>query len=223
MTLAVVLGFLLTLVAHIAARWLGVKFKGIPVVVVALILVLVLLKLFSWRFDDYYSATEPLFNALLGYVTVALAIPLAAMRFDDLHLRRLLRLLVIATLTGVAIPMSFAYFFSLSHEYILGFATRAVTTPIALNVADIIHAPKDFAVLIVVISGLLGAALSPLLLKGVNDDRAKGLALGLVAHAIGTVEAWQISPTAGRFAAFGMAVNGMLTAVWLPLVFTLLF
>ena len=40
--------------------------------------------------------------------------------------------------------------------------------------------------------------------------------MGMMAHAFGTVEAWQISPVAGRYAAFGLAVNGLLTAVWLP-------
>ena len=64
--------------------------------------------------------------------------------------------------------------------------------------------------------------MSPWLLAHIDDDRAKGLALGLVAHALGTAEAWQISTEAGRYAAFGMAVNGMFTAVWLPLAFKLI-
>ena len=41
----------------------------------------------------------------------------------------------------------------------------------------------------------------------------RGLALGLAAHAFGTVQAWQMSRTAGRYAAFGLAVNGLVTAV----------
>jgi putative effector of murein hydrolase len=71
--------------------------------------------------------------------------------------------------------------------------------------------------LIIIVSGLLGGAVARFLFKKVDDDRAKGLALGLAAHAFGTVEAWQISPTAGRYAAFGLAVNGLLTAVWVPI------
>jgi len=71
--------------------------------------------------------------------------------------------------------------------------------------------------LIIIVSGLLGGTLSKFLFATIDDDRAKGLALGLAAHAFGTVEAWQISTTAGRYAAFGLAVNGLLTAVWLPI------
>jgi len=50
----------------------------------------------------------------------------------------------------------------------------------------------------------------------INDERASGLALGLAAHAIGTAQAWQRGSVAGRYAAFGMAVNAVFTAIWLP-------
>ncbi|MEG1091284.1 MAG: LrgB family protein, partial [Acinetobacter sp.] len=36
------------------------------------------------------------------------------------------------------------------------------------------------------------------------------------AHAIGTAQAWQRGSIAGRYAAFGMAVNAVFTAIWLP-------
>ena len=48
----------------------------------------------------------------------------------------------------------------LSSPTVLAFATRAVTTPIALNIATLIHAPLAMASLIVILSGLVGAALS---------------------------------------------------------------
>ncbi|RYZ83788.1 MAG: LrgB family protein, partial [Moraxellaceae bacterium] len=146
------------------------------------------------------------------------AIPLAAIRLDNVPLKALVGLFAFATLTSVALPMGLAYAVHLSSPTVMAFATRAVTTPIALNIATLIHAPLAMASLIVILSGLIGAALSPLILRNLNDERAAGLALGLAAHAIGTVQAWQRGPVAGRYAAFGMAVNGILTAIWLPLV-----
>jgi putative effector of murein hydrolase len=68
-----------------------------------------------------------------------------------------------------------------------------------------------------ILLGVIGAAFSPLILKHINDERASGLALGLAAHAIGTAQAWQRGSIAGRYAAFGMAVNAVFTAIWLPL------
>ena len=119
-------------------------------------------------------------------------------------------------------PVGLAWLLHLSEPTILAFSTRAVTTPIALNIASLIDAPLALVSVIVIVSGLIGAAMSPLLLRNVHDERAVGLALGLAAHAIGTVEAWQRSATAGRYAAFGMAVNGVMTAIWLPLLFYVL-
>lgn len=219
LSLSVVLGFLLTLVAHVIARLVGMRTKKVPVVITALFLVIVFLWLAKWPFDDYFAAVQSGFDRLLGYVTVALAIPLAAMRFDGFPLKRLAKILILATLIGALLPMALAYTLNLSHDTVLAFATRAVTTPIGLNISAVIDSPAALAVLIIVISGLLGGAVSPILLAAIEDDRAKGLALGLVAHALGTAEAWQISAEAGRYAAFGMAVNGMITAIWLPLAF----
>jgi putative effector of murein hydrolase len=214
----VITGFMLTLLAHVLARLIGQFFPRLPVIVIAMFIVLGLLWLTRWPYDHYMQQVDRLFQHFLGYVTVALAIPLAAIRLDNVPLKALIGLFVFATLTSVALPMGLAYAVHLSSPTVMAFATRAVTTPIALNIATLIHAPLAMASLIVILSGLIGAALSPLILRNLNDERAAGLALGLAAHAIGTVQAWQRGPVAGRYAAFGMAVNGILTAVWLPLV-----
>ena len=214
--MATLAAVLLTLAAHVIARLLARKLSWLPMVITALVLVLVFLFLLQWDYDNYYSAAKPIFDHLLGYVTVLLAVPLAAMNFKGLPVKKLSLIVAIASVIGTLLPMSLAYLFSLSHDSILAFATRSVTTPIGLSVADLINAPLALANLIIIVSGLIGGAVARFLFRGINDDRAKGLALGLAAHAFGTVEAWQSSHTAGRYAAFGLAVNGLVTAIWVP-------
>ena len=220
--IATIAAILLTLAAHISARVLARRLSWLPMVITAMVLVVVFLFLVQWDYKSYYSVAKPIFDSLLGYVTVLLAIPLAAMDFKGLPVRRLIIIVIIASVVGALLPMGLAYLFALSHDTMLAFATRSVTTPIGLSVASLIKAPLAMANLIIIVSGLIGATLAPLLFRNVHDDRAKGLALGLAAHAFGTVEAWQISHTAGRYAAFGLAVNGLLTAVWVPLFITAL-
>lgn len=215
--IATIAAILLTLAAHVSARVLARRLSWLPMVITAMVLVVVFLFLVQWDYKSYYSVAKPIFDSLLGYVTVLLAIPLAAMDFKGLPVRRLIIIVIIASVVGALLPMGLAYLFALSHDTMLAFATRSVTTPIGLSVASLIKAPLAMANLIIIVSGLIGATLAPLLFRNVHDDRAKGLALGLAAHAFGTVEAWQISHTAGRYAAFGLAVNGLLTAVWVPL------
>ncbi len=219
-TLMVFFGFLLTFIGYVAAKLLNQRFPKLPMVVAAIIFVMGLLAICDWHYEAYAQTVAPLFNRLLGYATVALAIPLATIRFDQLPIKRLLGLFTFATLLGSLLPMGLAYALHLSHPDVLAFATRAVTTPIALNVAALIHAPLVLASFIVIFSGLIGAALSPLILRNINDERAAGFALGLAAHAIGTAQAWQRSTIAGEYAAFGMAVNGVVTALWVILVFS---
>ena len=211
------LAFALTLVSYMAAKPLNQRLPQVPVIVFAMFILLALMSVVQLPYARYMQQVEPLFNRLLGYVTVALAIPLAAMRYDDLPLKHLLSILIFASTTAVALPMGLAYALHLSEPTILAFATRAVTTPIALNIATLLHAPLAMVTLIVILSGVIGAAASPWILRHINDERASGLALGLAAHAIGTAQAWQRGAVAGRYAAFGMAVNGVFTAIWLPL------
>ena len=213
---ATIAAILLTLAAHVIARVLARKLSWLPMVITALGLVLVFLFILQWDYNHYYGVAKPVFDHLLGYVTVLLAVPLAAMNFKGLPIKKLTLIVVIASVVGALLPMSLAYLVSLSHDTILAFATRSVTTPIGLSVADLIKAPLAMANLIIIVSGLLGGTLARFLFRGIDDDRANGLAIGLSAHAFGSVDAWQISHTEGRYAAFGLAVNGLVTAVWVP-------
>lgn len=214
--LAIISAFFITLIAYLAAKPINKKLPQIPVIVIGMFFVIGMLYLFGIPYENYMAQVNPLFNTLLGYVTVALAIPLAAMRYDDLPLKAVGGILVFASISAVALPMGLAYLLHLSDPTIMAFATRAVTTPIAINIAALLHSPVPLVILIVILSGVIGAAFSPLIFRHINDERASGLALGLAAHAIGTAQAWQRGSVAGRYAAFGMAVNAVFTAVWLP-------
>ncbi len=216
MMLAVLYGFILTLFAYLIAKPLNKKLPQVPVIVIGMFFIIGLLFVFGIPYESYMTQVNPLFNHLLGYVTVALAIPLAAMRYDDLPLKAIVGILVFASISAVALPMGLAYLLHMSDASIMAFATRAVTTPIAINIATLLNAPLTLVILIVILSGVIGAAFSPFILRHIHDERASGLALGLAAHAIGTAQAWQRGSVAGRYAAFGMAVNAVFTAIWLP-------
>jgi len=213
---SVLYGFAITLIAYLLAKPCNRVIPQIPVIVFSMFLVLVILLVLGIPYEHYMDEVNPLFNHLLGYVTVALAIPLAAMRYDDLPLKAIVGILVFASISAVALTMGLAYLLHMSSGDIMAFATRAVTTPIAINIATLLEAPVSLAILIVILSGVIGAAFSPFILRHINDERSSGLALGLAAHAIGTAQAWQRGSVAGRYATFGMAVNAVFTAIWLP-------
>lgn len=213
---SILVGFLITLVAYLAAKPVNKRFPQVPLLVIGMFFVIGILLLLRISYEKYNADMNGIFSHLLGYVTVALAIPLAAMRYDDLPLKSVVGILVFASISAVALPMSLAYILHMSEPTIMAFATRAVTTPIAINIATLLHSPVSLVILIVILSGVIGSAFSSIILRNINDERASGLALGLAAHAIGTAQAWQRGAVAGRYAAFGMAVNAVFTAIWLP-------
>ena len=211
----------LTLTAYEAGFWLHKKFKEpvlIPPMLLSLIILISVLLAADVNYQQYFKGNA-FIHFLLGTSTVALAVPL----YQSLPRLKaaaipLMLVLVLGSALGAGVALALAYFFGLSHSSVLAFATRAVTTPMALGIAEKIHAPLALASAIVILSGLIGAMLAEPLLKFVRHDMAKGFALGLAAHGVGTARALQISPTAGAFAALGMSLNGILTALWLPII-----
>jgi putative effector of murein hydrolase len=71
---------------------------------------------------------------------------------------------------------------------------------------------------------VIGAIFGPALLTwaGVHSHAARGMALGLTAHAVGTSVALQEGEECGAFAALAMSLMGVATALFLPLTVSLL-
>jgi putative effector of murein hydrolase len=60
-------------------------------------------------------------------------------------------------------------------------------------------------------------------LMGIKDWQARGLAMGTASHGIGTARAMQVNEVAGAFSGLAMGMNALATAIWLPLLWKLLF
>jgi len=71
----------------------------------------------------------------------------------------------------------------------------------------------------VVTTGIIGAVVAQWLFRllRVKDEAVQGFAIGVAAHGIGTARAFQISETTGAFAALAMGLNGLATALLLPI------
>ena len=78
--------------------------------------------------------------------------------------------------------------------------------------------------LAVVLTGIMGAIIvTPLMNRtGITDFRARGFAVGIAAHGIGTARAFQVDAVAGVFAGIAMSLNALLTSLLVPLAVTLL-
>lgn len=217
--LAITLGaYQLALAAYEKTRWVFLQ----PVLVSMLVLICVLLGS-GVSYGEYRKSTEIL-SILLGPATVALAVPLY------LNLRRIRQLLwpvVITLLVGgtfaTGLCVGLGWLLGADHMILMTLAPKSVTSPIAMLVAEQIGGVAALAAVFVLITGVLGAIFGPGLLSliKVEHPAARGMALGLAAHAVGTAVALQEGEECGAFAALGMSLMGVATALFLPLAVSL--
>lgn len=208
------LAYQLALELYQRSRWLMAQ----PVLVATLLLVGAL-----WACGigyPRYRQESSLLWLLLGPATVALAVPLQQ---NLPRIRQLFWPVTIALLVGgavtVALTLGLAALFGADREMLMSLAPKSVTSPIAIALAEQMGGIPALTAVFVMITGVLGAVLGPLLLDraGVTSPAARGLSLGLSAHAIGTAQALQEHPEAGGFAALAMSLAGAFSALALPL------
>jgi putative effector of murein hydrolase len=89
---------------------------------------------------------------------------------------------------------------------------KNVTLPVALGLAQVIHAQPGLTTVCVFTSGLVGSAIGPALLTrlGVRSPVARGLALGSLSHAIGTARALEEGPLPGAAGVVALTMSAVL-------------
>src|SRR5690606_35761448 len=161
---------------------------------------------------------------LLAPATVALGVPL----YHNLRrIRQYFWPVMISLLVGgvfvTVLTILLAWLLGADFPMLMTLAPKSLTTPIAMVVADQLGGMAALAAGFVMYTAVLGALMGPWLLSvtGVTLPSARGMALGLAAHAVGTSRALEESEETGAFAALAMSLMGIGTALLLPLAVTL--
>lgn len=217
----------LTLAAYEAGAWLHRRAGSSALVNPVLIAILLVAGLLLLSGTDYgvYFAGAQFVHFLLGPATVALALPLWR-QFERVRRswRALLAALLAGSLTAAGSAVLLAWLLGASRQTLASLAPKSVTTPIAMGIAEELGGLPTLTAVLVILTGIVGAVFGGMALRlvGVSDDRATGFALGVASHGIGTARALQVSETAGAFAGLAMGLNGLATALLLPLLWALL-
>ena len=212
---------------YLLARRFQAKVNGHPLantVLLTALPVMVLLAVDKQAMLQYEPAGA-LLLWLLGPATVGIAVPLYA---NFHHVRRSLKPMVLALVAGSATAVISAicigWVLGAEPETIRSLAPKSVTTPIAMGIADKIGGLASLTAAFVIVTGIIGAVSGAMLFNalGVKDERARGFAMGTAAHGIGTARAFQEHEVAGTFSGVAMALNGIATAILLPLIWLIL-
>lgn len=218
-----VFGLALTLAAYLTACWLhqrcGRPALLTPVLVTTVVVALVL-EGTGLSYAEYLGQVSVL-TLLLGPATVALALPLLANgRALVASAPAVLVTIAIGGVVSVAITVGAFSLFGSPEEILRAALPRSVTSPVALSIAEIMQASVPLAVVLTIVSGILGAVFAPALLSlvRVRDERARGFAIGLTSHGIGTSRALAESPVTGGWSSAAMVLNTLAMTIALPVV-----
>lgn len=220
------LGLTITLTAFVIGDAIYRHFDLNPLANPVLIAVVLIVSLLFFTGTDYrlYFEGAQFVHFLLGPATVALAVPLYKnFRAVSRSFKRVLAAVLFGSLSASGLAVALAWLFGATQETIISLAPKSTTTPVAMGIAEQIGGLPSLTAVLVILTGIAGATFGSFVLDavGVKDWRARGLAMGLTAHGIGTARALSVNQTAGAFASLAMGLNALCTAILLPLVIKL--
>ncbi|MGO9829796.1 MAG: LrgB family protein [Myxococcaceae bacterium] len=153
----------------------------------------------------------------LGPATAALAIPFfqsrAALASNP---AKVLLSVVVGTAASVATVLGLGTLLGVDAVLLRGLTIKSVTAPVAIALAPELGVDPGVVSCGVVATGLFGMAVGPSLLRllGVRRPLARGLALGTIAHAMGTARALeQDGPEGGAGGAVALALVAILLSI----------
>lgn len=217
---------LLTLALYLAARLVQRRAGGSPLANTVLLAALPIIALL-WFADigiGRYRTGGQVLLWLLGPATVAIAVPLY-LNFARVRtaLLPMAASLAAGSLVAVVSAVTIGAAMGAGIETIRSLAPKSVTTPIAMGISAEIGGLPSLTAAFVIITGILGAVFGAAIFNAahIRDARARGFAMGIAAHGIGTARAFQENEIAGTFSGIAMALNGIVTALLLPLLWLL--
>lgn len=200
------------------------KFPLFNPLLIAIALVIGFLIVFNIDVDTYNKGGQ-FINMFLGPATVVLAVPL----YKQLNLlKKYLLPILVGILLGSSIGISsvilLANIFGFEKVLTISLLSKSVTTPIGIEITKQLGGLAPVTVLSIIISGIIGSILGPLLCKKfkINNKVAIGIAIGTASHAVGTSKALELGETEGAMSSLSIGIAGIMTVFLAPTFYALL-
>lgn len=216
----------LTILIYAAARraHAAVRTPLLNPALVSIASVILLLSVTHTPYGVYASGGRAL-SMLLGPAIVALGVPLSAqLPGVRRNAAAIAAAIVSGSLVGIAAAVLAASLLNAPPQVVASLAPRSATTPIAMAISAGIGGIPALSAAVSIGSGLVGGVIGPELLRslGVRSRLATGLALGAAAHGLGTARAAEEGSLEGGAGGMAMGLNGIMTAVLVPLIMSLI-
>ena len=193
-------------------------------ILVAIAIIIVFLLVADIPFETYQEGAK-MIEFWLKPAVVALGVPLY-LQLSSIK-RQFLPILasqMMGCIAGIVSVVVISKLFGASDAVIMSLASKSVTTPIAMEVTQVLGGIPSLTAAIVVITGLIGAVIGfkTLSVGHVRNPMALGLSMGAASHALGTSAAMDRDQFVGAYASLGLTINGILTALFTPAIIDLI-
>lgn len=123
------------------------------------------------------------------------------------------------TLASALSIIGLSLLFSFDHQVLLSLLPKSITTPMGIEVSRTLGGLIPLTVFSILITGVLGVILAPLLLSffRVHLPLAKGVAMGSSSHVLGTSKAMEMGETEGALSSLALTLTGLVSVFFLPL------
>ncbi len=184
-------------------------------ILISAIIIIIILKVFNIPYSDYNKGGG-LIASVLGPIVVVLAIPLYKNRHDLIkNFIPIIGGVLASIITSFVSVTLLCKLFGLDETIMLSLFSKSITTPMAVESTKLLGGDEGITVLAVVLTGLVGAAMAPFVIKlgKIKNNIAKGIGIGSASHAIGTTKAVEMNEEVGASSGLAIGVTGLLTII----------
>jgi predicted murein hydrolase (TIGR00659 family) len=187
---------------------------------IAILIIIPFLKMAGIEYLEFANKTN-FMNFMLGPSVVALGYVL----YEQLEQTKgnvvsILTAVLSGCIVGIFSVILIAKALGADASLIASLAPKSVTAPIAISLADQNGGLPALAAAFVVICGVFGGLVGPIVLRklGIESKLAQGLAMGSASHALGTARAMEMGALQGAISGLAIGIMGIMTALLIPLV-----
>lgn len=196
----------------------------LPILTATCITVIILL-VFNIPYETYMEGGQWI-SKMLGPAVVALAFPLYNQRELIFKYKySIITSIIVAMLAGLISVVALLLFFGSSKDFILTSLPKSLTTPVAMQVSDIVGGIPPLTAVMVMVAGFTGAILGPVLFKLFKIDTAisRGVAMGSASHGVGLTKLKEYSEEDLSIGSLSMGLSAVVGAFIIPLISIYLF
>ena len=188
------------------------------------VVMILYLKLFDIDYPTYHEAAV-FIDFWLKPAVVGLAVPLY-LNWDKIRKQWLPIVLSqgAGSIIGIVSAVYLAKLMGAERDVVLSLAAKSVTNPIAIEITKSIGGIPAITAATVIAAGMIGQMAGYRLMSAstVTKPMSQGMSIGSASHAMGIAASLERSKKLAAYASLGLIFNGILTAIFVPILIPLM-